>query len=185
MEQELYFKKTTWTDHGYKKTRVVIFSGDAMTIASKRAGAIDNRDGYGSPEAAARWVAKCDTLAEGGATHIVDGILGSQRITLEWLHYRPEGAAPDDHHGYCRPCVEVGSEPACIDGNVRLLRRVAKAARRIGRTPDRLGGLSNEDIESPDVVIQALRRMRVREVFPTVCGPESWDVEDVYTAPGA
>ena len=151
--------------HGYKFTRVTVRRMREEKVAELLEGAIDNKAGYGTADAARGQEARYRALQERGVESIYDSLcVSGLHLSIEWQHYEADG--------FCDPHFpELGRGFGEIETAMRFLRKIggriekAVAARRNREAP--VDGykysphrVSSHTFSSPHDFVDALARMR-------------------------
>lgn len=152
----------TWLEPGeYKITKIWIGRYDRESVTETREGAVDNRVGYGSLEAASQWVRDCDAMAEAGISAF---FMWSTReipsITISCQHYEDT---------YCEPSLELGHHMSEIEAALKIVRKLGAVVEARRRTPvgERLritkedrSAVRDQTFRNPNDLLAALRDMR-------------------------
>jgi len=152
--------------HGYNFTHVVVRTQYEENTRAKREGTVDNKDGYGTEDAAQRMgMLFQELLNRGYEVHYdhccaYDGVY----IHIEWQHYDYD----DGTHSYCEPTfVDLGRSFTRIQLGVKFLKRLGASIERerarecaVGDYKPSPCSVGNRTFEEPERVLGALRRMK-------------------------
>lgn len=170
---KMFYYERTYHERGYNFTEIVVFGARRRTLQGRLEGAIYNRDGYGTDEAVESVAKRAEKLIGMGYTHIAEFSLYEPRVRFVWQHY-----GSDD---YCTARTEMGNSIEDINRSLPVLRKISKLARKAGHNPRREGPMSSSDIERPEFVLRAIKRIKITRV-ERVHGEQAWDIDNVYKA---
>lgn len=119
-------------EHGHEMTTVSIFSGQVMTLKKRLDGAIDNKDGYGSLEAAGRIEHETREALDNGFTEWFDRDFISDHVGVVVKYQR------FDPISFCRPGIDVGREMSTILYGADLVAKLAKGLPDFPKSPEEL-----------------------------------------------
>lgn len=160
-----------WKREGnYTMLYLSITEGTERSIPELLEGTVDNKAGYGTPDAADRMHDWYTRLLEAGHQILIDpmGWEGSfPRIIIRYQEYQPYHTG--DQPGYCQPSFTLGT------GGFSDIERGAKFLRRLGRAIEKASaerrGDSHAQIQARDssfkdpvAVIEGLHRLKARYV---------------------
>jgi hypothetical protein len=191
-EADMY-DKTTLTfetyeteSHGYRQTHVVIRRMYLEDTASHLEGAIDNKAGYGTLEAAKGQELRFRRMLEAGHRSFFDSCTSGLLVHVRWQHYRGSDGTLD----YCEPAYdELGRTLGQIEEGLRFLKMIgrkierAKARRRseLAMHPSDVRPVSNHTFGCPEDLLEALGRakgfVQIRRDF------DGWVLTEVKTVP--
>lgn len=166
----LYFSRIERTEFGYTTSHVRVWDrkDPLPTVESQIEGCIDNRAGYGSPEAAQRMLARYTYVQQLGYGRCDQTMLHASvaYVELQFQHFN-HSQYPEKH--YCSARYDVGDELHRIKGGLKLAERLARAERKLFPDAYRM--------EDPDRLIAVLRHLKAKEVEVIDCdthGSTGW-----------
>lgn len=159
-------EKTTYeirhyTRNNYDFTTVCVRTMRTADVAELREGAVDNKAGYGTEDAAQRQLTRYGGMLECGIATTYETLIFGTRIdlTFEWQHYK----SPGEPLSYCEVSLDLGRHFAEITAGHTFLRkfgnRVERARMRREKRTYR-NSIGGHTFAGPDEVIAALARMR-------------------------
>lgn len=175
--------------HGYDHTHVVVRLMYVEDTAERLEGTVDNKDGYGSPEAAARMGETLQAMLDAGHKVHFEPTIRGLHVHVRWQHYYGGGELD-----YCEPAYEdLGRSLGQIDEGMKFLKKIgrriekARATRRDREAVYKSGPrpVSNHTFSRPEDFLAALARMK--ESFEVRRDPayHAWVLTDAKKLPAA
>jgi hypothetical protein len=168
--------------HGYRQTHVVIRRMYLEDTAAHLEGAIDNKAGYGTIEAAKQQERRFRQMLEAGHTTFFDSCTSGLVVHVRWQHYLRSDGTLD----YCEPAYDdLGRSLGLIEEGLKFLKTIgrkierAKAKRRSEKAPcpSDVRPVSNHTFACPEDLLEALGRtkdfVQIRRDF------DGWVLTDV------
>lgn len=161
----LYFSRIERTEYSYLSSYIHVWDREALpTVESQIEGCVDNRAGYGTPEAAQRMLARYTHVQQLGYTH------SDQTMTLASVAFvgvKFEHLRHHDHptQRYYSARYDLGDELHRIKSGLKLAERLERAERKY--YPD------SYRMEDADQLVAVLRRLRAKQVDVVECDSSS------------
>jgi len=178
---ELVFRFWTDTsDRRYPQTFLRIWKTYREEVSAVREGAIDNKDGYGSPDGATYWLNAASTLTDGGHEVVYRSSCSyGPDVTIRWQHYNETEfcAANFEHNGRGFSEIKMAMELLAKVG--RVVEKMSLAERKKEWEHASLREVSSRTFDDPHALGAALRKMKIVEVESMRVGPDSWHTVDV------
>jgi hypothetical protein len=188
-DERTTYEISHYNQHGYNFTAVRIRTMRAENVERLRDGAVDNKDGYGTADAARRQLARYKGLLARGFVKIYETLCFGTRldITIEYQHYQPEDGGP---RSYCDASIGLGRHYAEITHGHTFLRKLGdriERARTRREQRDYRSRVGAHTFAKPDEVIAALARMRTSVQVVRDQAGDTWVPTDakIYRADAA
>lgn len=170
------FEVVRSNEHGYEQHKLHISVGFHFCNTKKQLeGTVDNKDGYGDREAAARMGRTFQALLDTGHETFYDWSYGSHQMTIRYQVYAKIDGG--DHFEYCRPEVQWPHDLEGARWALPLVEAIGKKVERARarawvkkqafegvKVPALPGRVDNESLKQLAEVVDALRKLGAVEV---------------------
>lgn len=163
---QLTYQTYETESHGYRMTHVVIREMYREDTEKHLEGTVDNKAGYGTPEAAVLMGRRYQAMLDAGHPVHFDCTTSGLNIHLRWQHFEKDA---DGTQQYCDVAYEdLGRSLGQIKEAMKFLQKIGrsiekiKAARRNEKATFKSDprDVSNHTFDRPEDVMLALGRMR-------------------------
>lgn len=158
------------TSAGHPGVFIQVFEADKVSVPEKIEGAIDNKAGYGNPDAAAQVGSYYRTLLADGYTEVFESRYRHHYFWIRWAEYRPDSGTDPRSAGYLRHHVE-GAES--YEQMMKVLPVLEKIGRKIVKLFPSMGRGDGKDLydhvfNDPSRFTDALDAMGYSRVKPAL-----------------
>jgi putative lipoic acid-binding regulatory protein len=163
-KKTIIFSVVRDTEHGYTTDRLFIGEYLKTSVEESLAGTVDNKAGYGTPEAAAQMGRMYAAMLADGHKHYFDWSLDGHRFSIKYQVYEKGDTERPD---YCDPHIGFPEKLEAAQWAMKVLQRIGKRteAERVARRKAESGydsyqaDVSQRSLEQLQDVVAALRSM--------------------------